>query len=164
VYEYACANAEEDKMVTYSADEVADTIIYLSRERGIEITNLKLQKLLYYSQAWYLAFTGEPLFGDSIEAWVHGPVVPSVFRRFRGYRWKPIDCDVKPIEDARIIAHINAVLDTYGSIQATRLESLTHREEPWRDARGERPIDEPSNEVISKADMKRFYAALLTPR
>ena len=148
--------------MTYcTAEQIADTIIYLSRERGIEITNLKLQKLLYYAQAWNLAFTREPLFHDPIEAWVHGPVVPSVFRKFREYRWNKIDCAVLPVEDAQIIAHLNAVLDVYGSIQATRLESLTHREEPWKSARGERPIDEPCNAIIDTDVMKRFYSSLL---
>jgi uncharacterized phage-associated protein len=148
-------------MTYYTAEQIADTIIHLSRERGIEITNLKLQKLLYYAQAWNLAFTGEPLFHDSIEAWVHGPVVPSVFRKFKGYRWNAIDCTVSPVADARVTAHINSVLDAYGSIQATRLESLTHREEPWRVARGDRPVDEPCNAVIDTEVMRRFYSSLL---
>lgn len=148
-------------MTQYSAEQIADTIIHLSRERGIEITNLKLQKLLYYAQAWNLVFAGEPLFHDSIEAWVHGPVVPSVFRKFRGYRWSKIDCAVSPSEDSRIIAHLNSVLDAYGSIQATRLESLTHREEPWKAARGDRPIDEPCNAVIDTDVMKKYYSSLL---
>jgi uncharacterized phage-associated protein len=158
---HTCAISEEVKMVAYTAEQIADTIIHLSRERGIDITNLKLQKLLYYSQAWHLAFTGEPLFYESIEAWVHGPVVPSVFRKFKAYRWSKIDCPVSPVRDTAVIAHINAVLDAYGSIQASRLESLTHREEPWKAARGEMPIDEPSNAIIDRDAMKRFYSSLL---
>jgi uncharacterized phage-associated protein len=148
-------------MTAYTADQIADTIIHLSRERGIEITNLKLQKLLYYAQAWHLAFTGEPLFRDEIEAWVHGPVVPSIFRRFREYRWKTIDCPVSPLTDAQPIAHLNAVLDAYGSISATRLENLTHREKPWNVARGNIPIDQPSNAVIGRETMAEYYASLL---
>jgi uncharacterized phage-associated protein len=148
-------------MTYYTAEEIADTVINLSRERGIEITNLKLQKLLYYAQAWNLVFTGDLLFSNAIEAWVHGPVVPSVFRKFKGYRWSAIDCAVSPVTDSRVTAHINAVLDTYGSIQATRLESLTHREEPWKAARGDRPVDEPCNALIDTNVMREFYSSLL---
>jgi uncharacterized phage-associated protein len=60
--------------MSFEANKISDTIIALATERGDrQITNLKLQKLLYYTQAWYLAFTGQPLFSESIEAWVHGP-------------------------------------------------------------------------------------------
>jgi uncharacterized phage-associated protein len=68
-------------MARYLADEVADAVICLARARQIDITNLKLQKLLYYCQAWSLVFTGQALFAERIEAWVHGPVVPSIFRK-----------------------------------------------------------------------------------
>ncbi len=148
-------------MAKYTASEIADTIIHLSRGRAIDITNLKLQKLLYYAQAWNLVFTGQPLFRDSIEAWVHGPVVPSVFRKFKEYRWNTIDCPVFPLGDSGVIDHVNSVLDAYGNLPATRLERLTHREEPWRLARGNRPVDEPSSAVIDTDVMKRFYSSLL---
>ena|ERR1017187_7822771 len=147
-------------MADYTAEQIADTIIHLSRERGIDITNLKLQKLLYYSQAWHLAFTGEPLFRDDIEAWVHGPVVPSVFRKFRGYRWDTIDCDVHPLDDKRVLDHLNSVLDAYGKVSATSLERLTHNEEPWNAARQGAPIDEPSQNVIDHKVMRKFYSEL----
>jgi uncharacterized phage-associated protein len=147
-------------MATYTADQIADTIIHLSRERGIEITNLKLQKLLYYAQAWHLAFTGEPLFREEIEAWVHGPVVPSMFQKFRGYRWNTIDAPVDPVNDANVVGHINAVLDAYGKFSATRLEYLTHNERPWLEARRGAPNDEPLRNVISRETMQRYYSGI----
>ena len=147
-------------MAAYTAEQIADTIIHLSRERGIEITNLKLQKLLYYAQAWRLAFTGEPLFAESIEAWVHGPVVPLVFRKFREYRWGSIDCAVHPVANDDVVLHIGCVLDTYGKFTATRLEHMTHRESPWLEARQGIPMDEPSQNVITKQSMQRFYSEL----
>jgi uncharacterized phage-associated protein len=143
--------------LTYSANSVADTLISLSRQQRGELTNLKLQKLLYYSQAWHLVLRGRPLFSDAIEAWVHGPVVPAVFRRFRDFRWKEIDCPVAPVEDPEMKKHLGSVLDVYGGFTATQLESLTHRESPWLEARAGLESDMPSQKVISHKAMHDFY-------
>ncbi len=147
-------------MAQYTVDQVADTLIYLSRERNIDITNLKLQKLLYYAQAWNLVFTGKPLFSEEIEAWVHGPVVPKVFRRFKEYRWNTIDANVTPVEDDALLAHLGQVLDTYGKFGASQLERLTHQEMPWQKARKDYPVDASSNEVIDHESMQEFYSNL----
>jgi uncharacterized phage-associated protein len=147
-------------MAKYTADQIADTIISLSRDRGIEITNLKLQKLLYYAQAWHLAFSGSPLFHERIEAWVHGPVVPSIFRRFKSYRWDSIDSRVHPVDDADLLKHIGAVLDVYDKYSASKLEYMTHNERPWIEARQGLPIDEPSQNEISQFTMMEFYSGL----
>ena|ERR1700728_2033597 len=151
-------------MTQYTADHIANAIIHLSRKRGIQdVTNLKLQKLLYYAQAWFLVFCKRPLFDDAIEAWVHGPVVPSVFRRFKSYGWSVIDCGVPvpPPVNEQVLAHLGMVLHAYGSVQATRLERLTHQESPWKDARKGIAIDEPSHNVIQQAAMREFYLKAL---
>jgi uncharacterized phage-associated protein len=144
-------------MATYTADKVADTLIHLARERHIDITNLKLQKLLYYAQAWNLVFKDEELFAEDIEAWIHGPVVPSVFRRFKSFRWNTIDSPVNAVTDDALGSHLVSVLDAYGKFGANQLERLTHEEEPWRIARSGVAPDAPSNAVISKKSMKTFY-------
>ncbi len=142
----------------YSADQIADTIIQLSRERGLEITNLKLQKLLYYAQAWMLACADRPLFDDDFEAWVHGPVVPRVFRRFKEYRWNPITAPVKPVvDDPALRDYLSEVVSKYGKLSATQLERLTHLEDPWKEARKGIAPDASSNTVISWDSMKRYY-------
>jgi uncharacterized phage-associated protein len=141
----------------YTVDQVADALIHLSRERGIEITNLKLQKLLYYAQAWYLVNTDEPLFDADFEAWVHGPVVPRVFRRFKEYRWNPITEIVDPPRDIPLKGYVEEVLGTYGGLSATQLERLTHQEDPWKEARKGYARDESSTEVISKESIKLYY-------
>jgi len=147
-------------MANYTAEQIADTLIHLSRERGLDITNLKLQKLLYYAQAWHLAFHEEALFQDAIEAWIHGPVVPSVFRKFKSYRWNTIDCAVYPIDDASVLDLLNSVMDAYGAISAISLEHLTHSESPWKDARAGIPFDEPSHNIIRPEAMQAFYLKL----
>jgi uncharacterized phage-associated protein len=144
-------------IMAHSAEKIAETIICLARDRQIDLTNLKLQKLLYYSQAWHLVFEDRVLFDDAIEAWIHGPVVPSVFKRYRDYRWTVIDCDVTPVQDVMAIRHIKSVLDSYGSFGATQLERLTHRETPWIMARRGIPRDEPSHNVITTDSMKDYY-------
>jgi uncharacterized phage-associated protein len=147
-------------MAQYTASQIAETLIYLARKRGIDISNLKLQKLLYYAQAWNLVFTKRALFSESIEAWVHGPVVPSIFRRFKAFRWNTIDCEVTPVDDEAVIAHLNSVLDVYGEFGASQLERLTHSESPWREARAGLAPDTPSNQVITSESMVVFYTKL----
>jgi uncharacterized phage-associated protein len=145
-------------MAAYTADQVADTLIAMSREKNIEITNLKLQKLLYYAQAWSLVLRKEPLFEADFEAWVHGPVVPSVFRRFKGNRWNPIAEKVDPIQDRLILAHLEKVMKVYGGATAGQLERLSHSESPWKNARGALAPDVSSNNEITKESMREYYS------
>jgi uncharacterized phage-associated protein len=148
--------------MTYRASEVAETIIDLSRKRTIsDLTNLKLQKLLYYCQVWHLALHDAPLFSDDVEAWIHGPAVPRVFGIFKEYRWSVIERPVISLEDAGVVRHVNEVLDSYGKYGATELERLTHSEEPWIQARRGLSPDEPSRNVIPKDHMKLFYRNLM---
>src|SRR6266567_7157103 len=129
-------------MADTTARRVADLILHSAFEQKIEITNLKLQKLLYYCQAWYLAIQDRPLFGERIEAWVHGPVVPPVFGSLKDYRWNPIPSpgDVEE-RDPVVLDHVHEVLEAYGDLSGQQLEALTHREDPWRSARKGFPED-----------------------
>ncbi len=140
------------------AATISDFFIASLHGCGDPLSNLKLQKLLYYAQAWHLAIFDTPLFDEKIEAWVHGPVVVSEYRRFKGWAWQPImDNPTIPTLDESTEAHLQEVLDAYGSKNAYELEQLTHSEAPWKDARKGIPEDEPSNEVISHDEMKKFY-------
>ena len=150
-------------MAETCARYLADYILCCAHERGLEVTNLKLQKLLYYCQAWHLAILDKPLFSERLEAWVHGPVVPPVFGAFKEHRWNQIPVvDSEPrIEtgDSRwpIDRHVAEVLDAYGDFTGPQLEALTHREAPWRIARAETPADQPSSAVISHQSMIDFF-------
>ena len=150
-------------MIPYTVEQVADTLIHVARQRGLsDMTNLKLQKLLYYAQAWNLAFTGSVLFPDDIEAWVHGPVVPKVFRRFKALGWKPIESQVTPQNDVYLSGHIKSILTAYGAFGAIQLERLTHSEDPWKIARGGLPPDVSCNTVIARKDMTQYYRARIS--
>jgi uncharacterized phage-associated protein len=145
-----------------TANQVADYIIAFCNERGELITNLKLQKLMYYAQAWHLAFYGEPLFDERLEAWVRGPVQPETYQRFKVFGFQPIvykpDASGIP-QDVK--TYIDEVMKAYGGMGAFELERYTHNEAPWINARGVLPPEEPSNAVISTDDMRQFYKARL---
>ena len=144
-----------------TADEVADYFLHFCRQHGDVLTNLKLQKLVYYAQAWHLALKQKPLFPESIEAWVHGPVVPPLYGRFKQFGWNPItlepDC---PNFTNGTGKHLEEVFSVYGHYSAWDLERMTHQEDPWREARKGLSPDEEGHQVIAHADMRDFYRKL----
>ena len=141
-------------------DRVADWFIRFAHEVGDPITNLRLQKLVYYAQAWYLALHGRRLMPARFQAWVHGPVCPPLYHRFRGYAWNPITEAVQAPElPQEVEAHLREIMEVYGGYSAWDLERLTHAEAPWQTARGDLPPDAASTAVISEDEMGRFYAA-----
>lgn len=123
------------------------------------MTTKKLQKLVYYSQAWHLARHGARLFPDEIQAWREGPVVKKLYD---GHRTK---CAIQTWPDgnaARLgedeLATVRWVVTTYGGFSAESLSRMTHAESPWRVARGLVPEGEPSQAAISDDIMRNFYA------
>lgn len=146
------------KKIPTKADKIADFFLMYAREHGDYLTNLKLQKLLYYAQAWHLALFDEELFSDDLQAWVHGPVVSHVYGRFKKYSWNPISEDVKdPHFDAQTRGFLEEVFDRYGSFSAVDLERMTHEESPWQKARGSLPLDQNSNAVLDRKEMREFF-------
>lgn len=140
------------------AKVIADYLIAECRERGELLTNLKLQKLLYYADAWNLALYDEPLFTENFKAWVHGPVLTSQYHRFKDYRWQPIAEEIeKPEVSDDLAAHLDEIVDVFGCETAVALELMTHQEKPWLEARGDLPTTEPSSAPVSKETTKQFY-------
>lgn len=144
--------------------DVADFLLVESRERGEVLTNLKLQKLLYYADGWYAVEGTEkrPLFDEVFQAWVHGPVLPSQYHRFKDCRWRPIDGDVSNPAGLSepVRSHLREVIDVFGSETAVALELMTHREPPWLEARGDLPPDAISSNPISKETTKNYFKSL----
>ena len=144
--------------MTASVKIVSKAIIQKSSS---PISNLKLQKLLYYAQGWSLALNDRPAFYERIEAWVHGPVVPAAFYEYRHFGWNPIEVpsdEISLTDDE--VTHVEAVLNAYGEFTATQLELLSHDESPWRIARGTLDQKEPSKAEITLASMKEFFSKL----
>lgn len=131
---------------------------FLSRE---SMTHKKLQKLCYYAQAWYCALYSEtePLFDDTVEAWVHGPVIPTLYPIYADYKWNPIpkaEVDESKFSQ-QALEILEAVYNTYGEFSGDELEALTHSEQPWQDARGNLKSWETSHTPISRVSMKEYY-------
>ena len=137
------------------------------------VSQLKLQKLLYYIEAWHLVYFENELITDNFEAWVHGPVSTKIYHHFKQTsklyasmrlkdmsRGKYIE-KIKEELDPAQIELINDVLEEYGDKTDYHLEQLTHMELPWQDARGECKHDNPCNNIISKEVIKTYYASKL---
>lgn len=137
---------------------VHDVAAALLAETG-SVTTMKLQKLVYYSQAWHLVFNNEALFSEVIEAWPQGPVSPKLYekhrRQFQVSSWPAGDRSaLTPAEKQTV----RWVLDKYGAFSAESLSQMTHMEAPWRIARGLLELDERCSEPIDLQQMKHFYA------
>lgn len=139
---------------------VYDVAEFILRKCG-PMTAMKLQKLVYYCQAWSLVWDEKPLFPEKIEAWSNGPVVPGLFDLHRGKFKVDSIADGKPgkLNDMQKET-ILAVLKYYGKRSSQWLSDLTHMEEPWRKARSGISESERGNKVISHASMAEYYGGL----
>lgn len=138
--------------------EVAKYFLWQAGEVGELLSNLKLQKLVYYAQAWHLAVCGRELFPQDFQAWVHGPVCPDLYHAYKHYGWQPIPCvDEKPSFHGDTEQLLDQVVELYLGESPYRLEQMTHSEAPWNLARGALPPDVPSSAIISKESMKAYY-------
>lgn len=143
-----------------AAVSVHDVAAYIVSKLG-RITALKLQKLVYYCQAWSLVWDDGPLFQEDVEAWANGPVVAALYVAHRGQ----YDVGACPQGDAAKLTPvqvetIDAVLKEYGDKQSHWLSNLTHQEEPWKTARVGLAEGERSNRIISHASMAEYYGSL----
>lgn len=131
--------------------DVARYIINYSNKKGYGVSNLKLQKLLYFVQGVFLAETNEACFSEEIEAWDFGPVVPNAYHEFKKYGsmnipivqnfikfedniWesKTVTFD-ESIINKKIQQRINKVVDFLSDFSATQLVRITHEQSPWVD-------------------------------
>jgi uncharacterized phage-associated protein len=145
-------------MATLTALDIARYLLgTLDEDSGEDMTSLKLQKLLYYAQGFYLAMHDcEPLFDDPIEAWQHGPVVPAVYQVFKDNGRSPI-ARPAPFDPQDYAPEVREILDTvsrvYGQFAPWKLRDMTHQEPPWRDT--------PQNQAIPRESLREFFARLV---
>ncbi len=136
----------------------------VDRDAGEAITHLKLQKLLYYAEAWHLANFDRPLFKEDFEAWAHGPVCRKVYDKYRSHSWEALDpVRPMPVSDS-LVDFLTAVYDEYGQFSAKKLEKMSHEEDPWKKTRGNLPAEARCDDSISKLLMRNYYAKLLGKR
>jgi len=144
-----------------SETKAIDIATYILHKTG-PISAMKLQKLLYYSQAWSLAWNEESMFPERIEAWANGPVVPDIYQMHRGaFKVQESDFAGNPniLSDMQKNV-VERVLDFYGQKDPQWLSELTHLEDPWKDARTGLSAGERGNTEISQASMAEYYASL----
>ncbi|HET7233372.1 MAG TPA: type II toxin-antitoxin system antitoxin SocA domain-containing protein [Longimicrobium sp.] len=137
-----------------------DVAAYILARQG-RMTAMKLQKLVYYSQAWAVVWDERPLFAERIEAWANGPVVRDLYDVHRGHfevaEWPRGDANrLTPGERETI----DAVLDFYGDRSAQWLSDLTHREQPWLLARRGMPDGERGSREITLSSLEEYYSSL----
>ena len=139
-----------------SAHDVAAAILKILGP----MTAMKLEKLVYYCQAWSLVWDEEPMFQERIEAWAGGPVVPALYYRHRGQfqidKWEGNSDILTPKQRETI----DGVLNYYGNKPSQWLSDLTHKEEPWLRARAGLAPLERGNREITLASMAEYYGGL----
>lgn len=134
-----------------------------------ELTPKKIQKLVYYAYAWFIALNNDSendisnvLFAEQPEAWIHGPVFRSIYDKYKENRWH----EVKQIKHAIVFENddiqnlLETIWEKFGNYSADELEAMTHCEDPWRIARGDVSKIESSSAKINNSDIFRYYNGL----
>lgn len=140
-----------------NAIDIANRIVSLSQpDYGDVISNLKLQKLLYYVQGFSIAMNDIPIFNEDIYAWQYGPVVQEVYHHFKKYGNSGIDVtEITTVElsdeESKLITD---VWDVYGQYSAYRLMIFTHDESPWKSTK--------INEIITHDKLKNYFITQIT--
>jgi len=139
-----------------------DVATYILEKHG-PVTHMKLQKLVYYGQAWSLVWDENVLFDERIEAWANGPVVPRLFNQLQG-KFRVAASDLKPGSSDNLTPAeketIDKMLEFYGPRTPQWLSDLTHAEDPWRDARVGLAPGERGDREISLVSMLDYYGRL----
>lgn len=142
-----------------SAKDVAEYFLTsVDDESGDSLSNLKLQKLVYYAQGYHLAMHEKPLFEEQIEAWQHGPVVPELYHAYKQYGSGPIptpDNFDSSKFDRSTRELLDEVYQVYGQFSAWKLRDMTHAESPWLSAYKQYPL------TISHSSMQEFFKTQL---
>lgn len=135
----------------------------VDRDSGSTITPLKLQKILYYAQGYYLANYDKPLFEDDFQAWAHGPANEGIYDKYKSYKYNtiPMPEEDLPLMDDELNDFLNDIWQTFGIYDGKYLEEQTHKESPWIEARKGYAPGEKCHVIITKESMKRFFKTVI---
>jgi uncharacterized phage-associated protein len=122
-----------------TALQVANEFIRLAHEKGEPVSNMKLQKLVYFAQGFYAALRkGEPMFTEGFEAWKYGPVIPELYHKFKVYfagpipkthPWADSSCAPLSADEEKVVRW---VFDNLGHLSAIKLSDISHKpHSPW---------------------------------
>jgi len=143
-----------------TADAVADYLIALAHQRGESLNNLKLQKLLYYAQAWHLALHDEPLFPEKFQAWATGPVIPVIYWRFDDFGIRDIELERTPEIPEELEPLLSEVVELYAPFDEYKLASMTYRESPWMTAHRGYDLGDPCDVELDENEMRSYFKHL----
>ena len=154
---------------SFTPAQIANFFLEQAEKEGIEVNNLKLQKLVYIAYGWSLAVLGIKLFDEPIEAWRHGPVIPSLFHEFKHFRKDPISARaldlnwsdneerleraVVRIDNEKLGVVLRKVWDIYSVFTGWELRAKTHQQDtPW-----EQVYKEGKNQIIRDKDVREHF-------
>jgi len=139
--------------------DVANYFLSLSNDgiSGDLMSNLKLQKLVYYAQGFYLAMFDKPLFNETIEAWTYGPVCPELYHKYKKYESSAIQVPENidfAIYDNDLISFLDEIYEVYGQFSAWKLMNMTHVEPPWKDTK--------IGDIITHNALKSYFKTMVS--
>lgn len=146
----------------YSAFDIANYFLWKAQENEQELlSNMKLQKLVYYAQGLHLALNGTPLFKERIEAWAYGPVVATLYHAHKqhGPRGIPPVEDFNPLSiDENTREFLDEIFEVLGQFSAVRLMEISHDDQCWKDAKeaGDAELDKVITLESIKKTMKKY--------
>lgn len=141
-----------------TANEIAEWIVrYSAGDLGAPVDPMSLEKLTYYSQAFYLALFDEPLFADEIQAWKWGPVIPPVYKRYQAFGGSPILIEEEGASEVgeQVEVFLSQIVGFFQRYTASTLSRATHVEEPWAYA------SKTDDNVIRQIDIRAYYRSLM---
>lgn len=169
--------------MSYSSKAVANKILELGRRDSIEISPMKLQKLVYYAHGWHLALNHEPLIDEQVECWQYGPVIRTLFHAFKNFGSSPITIDATETEqlkdddvsgwgfsfetvrpeippaDESSLSVIDSVWEAYKNYSASHLSNMTHVEgTPWKIVYDQYNGAPPKGSDIPQDEIKKYFS------
>lgn len=134
----------------YSASKVSQYIIFWHKQRGLSVSHVKLQKLLYYVQGYALVKKEEPLFYENFQAWKHGPVIPEIYQDYKSYGSNALNVFGHPRLEINDEIIINDILENFSNYNAFIMAEQTHKETPWK-------AHIEFEDIIPQSEIKSFF-------
>jgi len=173
----SCNYADIDNVDTSKTLVFNETMVELVANWFLNIctmSNKKLQKLCYYAYCWYIVFNNDvediemnststikTLFPETFQAWIHGPVQPRLYQKYKKYGWHDIPKEDKKVKfNTELEDLLKQVWDAYGNFSGDELELISHKETPWIKSREGCLMDVACYNEISKKDILEYYSGL----
>lgn len=148
--------------------QISDYVVFRIKSEGeSDLSVLKLQKLLYYIQAWHLAFFKKRAFDSEFQAWIHGPVNREIYDLYKDKKYLYSEMNLDDIDDVDVMSkiddelkiHVDTILEAYAKYSGIQLEIMTHNEYPWLEARKGYKTNERCEVPISDSSMIEYYGS-----